>query len=320
MGSFMIVPLIVGAFSGFALLGRRSISRSARWSGFSSALLRAAAVARAGIPVRARRSDAARLPRLRRHQRHRHCRASGPNRSRRRSACWWRCAASPGCCWARRARSSRSTSTCSTSSTTTLFGLPLFFLLAVGLTLIAGGDRHQDPRSAGMCRRSAATITAAARAGISVKKVRVAALLLVVLRRRPRRHRLCRPARLGRARHRLRPRVPGLCGADDRRLLDPARRRRQSDRRRAGSAGCGRRLQHSRSARPSAPTTSTSSSGCCCSPPSCSTACAAATPTNNPITSEGPCREDLGHHHQDVPHHRRPLRRRLRPPDAGYAS
>ena len=137
-----------------------------------------------------------------------------------------------------------------------------------------------------MCRRSAATIGPRRAPASRCSGVRTVALLLSRLRRRPRRHRLCRPARQRGPRHRPRPRVPGLCGADDRRLLDPARRRRQSDRRRARAPGCRGRRQHPRSAGRSAPTTSTSSSACCCSRRCCSTACAAATPTNRPSSTD----------------------------------
>ena len=113
-----------------------------------------------------------------------------------------------------------------------VLGLPLLFLIAIALTLLAAlivtktrFGRHVQ--AVGGDER------AAARAGISVERIRYVRADAQRARRRDRRHPLCRPARQRRERHRLRPRVPGLCGADDRRLLDPPRRRRQSDRRRA---------------------------------------------------------------------------------------
>ena len=178
-------------------------------------------------------------------------------------------------------RSSPSTPASSRVVNQAVFGLPLFFLLAIGAD--ARSPRSSSPRrgSDGTCRRWAAT-TGRRRAPAS----RCAG---------------CGPPRccssafgaglggivyvgqLGSAarRHRLRPRVPGLCGADDRRLLDPARRRRQSDRRRARAAGGGRRRQHPRSEGDQPVLRQHHRRACCCSRRSCSTGCAAATPTNS---------------------------------------
>ena len=138
-------------------------------------------------------------------------------------------------------------------------------------------DAVRAARPGGRRRRASRRLAPASRS----RGVRFAALLLSALRRRHRRHRLCRPAR------QRRPSYTGIglefqvyaammiggysilrggVGNPDRRRARPAGRRRDG--------------QHPRSAGDQSRTTSTSSSGCCCSRRSCSTASAAATPTN----------------------------------------